>query len=317
MGAVQSAKSPSLIRRLHVTVTTGVSFAVAFALSYDSRFSELIRRPFWKIVYNAVANDFLPAGVMKFVNLGYLGDASELDGENSSDIANRVSERLYDRVVGDTDLAGRKVVEVGCGGGAGTAHVARAYHPASVVGVDLNKDLIAWCRDQNDASNLTFLQGDAQDLPIESNSVDVVINIESSHCYPSRLSFFEEVARVLRPGGTFLFADIMHANGRKEADIADAQLGEVGLVIEDRVDITPNVLIARDVVSRSTFSSEIRDAMSSLVVPLVEESLCLAGTKNYKRLASGWVLYLHWIARKPTEDSIALSVPGAIGVTHS
>jgi SAM-dependent methyltransferase len=41
-----------------------------------------------------------------------------------------------------------------------------------------------------------------------TESFDAVINVEASHCYPSLPRFLAEVARVLRPGGHFLYADV-------------------------------------------------------------------------------------------------------------
>jgi fatty-acid O-methyltransferase len=270
----------------------------------DSRISRLVRRPLWNLFYSAGRRDFLPREVMAFLNLGYLADPGELGAEDTADIGDRVSERLYDQVVGDTDLAGRRVVEVGCGPGGGSAHLTRAHRPASFIGVDINKDMIAWCREHHDVANLQFQQGDAQDLPIASDSVDVVINVESSHCYPSRSRFFEEVMRVLRPGGLFLFADLIFPIGKRDgSDVVGAQLSEAGLTIEDCIDIAENVLAARDAVSRSlAFRSRLQDGVPSLLVPLTEEALNLTGTRNYSKLASRQVRYLQWRASKPNEN---------------
>ena len=54
---------------------------------------------------------------------------------------------------------------------------------------------------------LTFVQGDAENLPFPDATFDAVINVEASHCYPHFSRFLTEVARVLRPGGDFLYAD--------------------------------------------------------------------------------------------------------------
>jgi SAM-dependent methyltransferase len=53
-----------------------------------------------------------------------------------------------------------------------------------------------------------------------------VINIESSHCYPSLPRFLAEVARVLRPGGHFLYADLRPrvCIAEWEAALADAPM---------------------------------------------------------------------------------------------
>ena len=281
----------------------------------DRRLSRLVRRPIWNRLYSACCRDFISKGLMAFLNMGYLTDTNELGAGDIPDIADRVSERLYSQVVGDTELDGRTAIEVGCGPGGGSAYMARTYRPASFTGVDLNKDMIAWCREHYDMPNLQFLQGDAQDLPIESNSVDAVVNVESSHCYPSRLRFFEEVKRVLRPEGSFLFADLVLIEGDRDAPGAvSALLNEAGLVIEDCIDITGNVLAARDAVSRSsTFLSRIRDSVPSLMLPFVEDALNLSGTTFYKKLASGQTRYMQWKASKPSESRAISGVAETAG----
>jgi ubiquinone/menaquinone biosynthesis C-methylase UbiE len=276
----------------------------------ESRFSKAIRRPLWKQHYNKTCRDYLSQGNGKFLDLGYLADAGELDAEGDVDIADRASERLYEQVAGQVDLGGRSVVEVGCGSGAGSAHLTRTYHPASYVGVDLSEGMIEWCRDQHDLPNLSFMQGDAQNLPIASDSVDAVVNVESSHCYPSRLKFFEEVARVLRPGGSFLFADLIERRNMRtssEAVVAVSDmLSEAGLRIEDCTDITKNVMAAREAVSRSpSFRSSLQAGMSPWLVPFAEESLLLTGTRSYERMASGELPYIRWRASKPGGDTAA------------
>jgi SAM-dependent methyltransferase len=310
-GSPAMRKRRGAFREPHVALTN----TLTDALLYDSRFSRLLRRPVWNRMYSACCRDFLAKGVMNFLNLGYLADSSELGGEDVDDIADRVSERLYRQIVGDTDLKGRTAIEVGCGPGGGSAFMASTYGPASFTGIDLNKSMIAWCREHHDVHNLQFRQGDAQDLPIESSSVDAVINVESSHCYPSRLRFFEEVVRVLRPGGAFLFTDLVVCDGDQEGPSAvSALLTEAGMVIEDCIDITRNVLAARDAVSRSApFLSRMRENVPSLMLPVAEDALNLSGTRFYNRLASGQTLYIQWKASKPAPSSVGAVVAETAG----
>ena len=261
--------------------------------------------------YSDVCRNLRANDPMTFLNLGYLDDPGSVD-DAGIDMSDRMSERLYDRIVGDADLAEREVVEVGCGAGAGSAHMARTHRPASLVGVDINKDMIDYCREHYDLANLQFLQGDALDLPITSDSVDVVINVESSHCYPSRARFFEEVARVLRPGGSFLFADLIFANGRSDGlDVVSAELGDAGLTIEDRIDITENVLAARDAVSKSSFRSRIVADKPPLKAAVTEDMMFLTGSRNYKQMASRKVQYAHWRTVKPPASPVVAGMAEA------
>ena len=63
----------------------------------------------------------------------------------------------------------------------------------------------------------SFFVDDAQNLTqIESDSIDVLLNIESAFHYPDKVSFLSEVHRVLKPGGEFLIADILSTRKKRE-----------------------------------------------------------------------------------------------------
>lgn len=55
---------------------------------------------------------------------------------------------------------------------------------------------------------MRFVHGDAEELPFEDGSVDLLVNIESSHTYPDLGKFLREVERVLRPGGLLTHIDV-------------------------------------------------------------------------------------------------------------
>jgi len=112
-------------------------------------------------------------------------------------------------------------------------------HPASYTGLDLNPAGIAFCRKRHNVPGLDFVQGDAENLPFPDQSFDAVINIESSHCYPRFPRFLAEVARVLRPGGHFLYADL-----RADVCIGDweAELAGAPIRLRSHADIKMHVL---------------------------------------------------------------------------
>jgi ubiquinone/menaquinone biosynthesis C-methylase UbiE len=284
-------------------------------LSHEWRISKRIRRSAWNRVYSACAQDFLPTGVMSFLNLGYLADPGELGDHDSADISDRLSELLYDRLVADVQLKGLEVAEVGCGPGGGSAYLTRTYSPSSFTAIDINKDMVAWGSEHHREANLRFVQGDAMELPIDSNSVDVLLNLESSHCYPSRLRFFEEVMRVLRPGGFFMFADLLADPGStEEADLVSAQLSEAGLVIENRTDITKSVVASRDALSGSNaFRAHLERNVQPEHLRVIEDSLFMVDTPVYNQMAAGKVPYVHWRTAKPAEDIGALDIGASKG----
>jgi len=124
------------------------------------------------------------------------------------------SEQLYylalrDLPDGVDGCAGRAVLEVGCGTGEGLNFLSRLVPGARMTGLDLSPKAIARAEATlARGESLRFVHGDAEKLPFDDSSVDVLINIESSHTYPDLGRFLHEAARVLRPGGTLSHIDV-------------------------------------------------------------------------------------------------------------
>lgn len=175
---------------------------------------------------------FLPLGTRQvgdhvvFFNFGYEEDPPMALPLSESDEPNRYCIQLYHQTASQVDLTGKEVLEVSCGAGGGASYIARNLGPASYTGLDLNPASIDLCRAKHRLPGLQFVQGDAQNLPFPDESFDAVVNVEASHQYPDFRGFLAEVARVLRPGGHFLYTDSRRnpVVAEWEAALADAPL---------------------------------------------------------------------------------------------
>jgi ubiquinone/menaquinone biosynthesis C-methylase UbiE len=154
---------------------------------------------------------------------------------DESDEHNRYSIQLYHRTATQVDLAGKKVLEVSCGHGGGASYLMRTQHPASYTGLDLNADGVAFCKKRHTLPGLDFVEGNALDLPFPDDSFDVVLNVEASHLYPDVPRFLAEAARVLAPGGHFLYADFRRRRDFAEWDAALAN-APLRLLSKDVID---------------------------------------------------------------------------------
>ena len=114
----------------------------------------------------------------------------------------------------------KEILEIGCGNGVQALYINASHYPLKITGIDLNKANIEIAngeRDRRNMHNVQFFVDDAQNLTqIPSNSVDVLINIESAFHYPDKPAFLKEVHRVLKPEGQFLIADILTSRIKKE-----------------------------------------------------------------------------------------------------
>ena len=158
-----------------------------------------------------------------FLNYGYEEDPPMALQLASSDEPDRFPIQLYHRTATQVDLAGKEILEVSCGHGGGASYLMRTLHPKSYTGLDLNTVGIEFCRRRHTLSGLSFVHGNAENLPFPDQCFDAVINVEAAINYRDVPRFFAEVQRVLRLGGRFLYADIRYADeiATWEADLAD------------------------------------------------------------------------------------------------
>ncbi len=201
-----------------------------------------LNQALWRVAYELLASRF-PMPEWAFMNYGYtalppLTDSPELD---PSDEPDRYCIQLYHQVASRVDLTGSTLLEVGSGRGGGLSYVKRYLRPSLAIGVDLSAVAVRLCNRHRAVAGLVYDHGDARALQFPDSSFDAVLNVESSHCYPSMETFISEVHRVLRPGGHFLFADF------RPAEVLPAlhrQLCGCGLRVVEKEVITPNVLEA-------------------------------------------------------------------------
>ena len=103
---------------------------------------------------------------------------------------------------------GVRVVDLCCGDGYFTAPLSRLVQPAEVIAVDLSADMLRMAKAEvaaSGADNVTFVEGDAGDLPdLVNEPVDLVIIGNTFHGVPDQTEMAQAVREVLEPGGHFV-----------------------------------------------------------------------------------------------------------------
>ncbi|HEX3299499.1 MAG TPA: methyltransferase domain-containing protein [Actinomycetota bacterium] len=101
---------------------------------------------------------------------------------------------------------GDRLLDVGCGTGAASRRAAAVA--GSVVGADLSSEMLKEARQlARGIDNVTFVQADAEALPLEDASFTAILCTNSFHHYPNPAAAIGEMARVLVPGGRLLVGD--------------------------------------------------------------------------------------------------------------
>jgi ubiquinone/menaquinone biosynthesis C-methylase UbiE len=268
------------------------------------KFNQGIQKHMYRYMNHRFGDDVL------FMNWSYEEDPPVALTLDADDEPNRYPIQLYHFTATQAgDLAGKLVLEVGCGRGGGASYLTRALAPASYVGLDLNTAGIEFCRRRHRVPGLEFVQGDAENLPFPGESFDAVINIESSHCYPQFGRFLSEVGRVLRPGGMFLYADARprFAHAQWEAELA----GAPGMRVVSRRDIDVEVLRGMGLNSAQMLRTA-DSLVPGAVRWMARKAAPARGSKIYQDLESGRLGYRMYCLVKATCGACAHTSGSAV-----
>ena len=246
--------------------------------------------------YNAVSQQLNATEFGKhayFLNFGYVADGSPECSvvALAPRVLNRNCVKLVLETIGACPIAGRNVLDVGCGRGGTIWVLNRFFTPQASTGVDLSPQAVAFCRATHRFANAHFFDGDAETLAFDAESFDVVTNVESSHSYPDIEAFYREMFRLLKPGGHFLYTDLLDVG---IFDSNRAFLQSVGLQMEHERDITRNVLLSCDETAR-VHQGAFRPDNDRLIA---DNFLGVPGSRVYESMRTGSSAYRIYRFRK-------------------
>jgi arsenite methyltransferase len=169
--------------------------------------------------------DFIfPTGRAWVLDLGYppelVDRLPEAAAESFAGVANPFALGTLQR--------GEAVLDVGSGAGTDSLVAAQMVGAdGTVTGLDMTPEMLRKARAaaaEMGATNVAFIEGEAESLPFEDESFDVVLSNGVIDLAPDKDVVFSEIHRVLRPGGRIQIADVTIQNpvseeGRRKIDL--------------------------------------------------------------------------------------------------
>jgi ubiquinone/menaquinone biosynthesis C-methylase UbiE len=122
---------------------------------------------------------------------------------------------IYDRLL---VLDGKHILELGCGGAEITRNIAIAGANRRITALEVDETAHGKNVQITDLPNVTFGLAGAQDIPLENETVDVVLMFKSLHHVPVELmdQAMREISRVLKPGGLAYISEPIFAGAFNE-----------------------------------------------------------------------------------------------------
>ncbi|MBI5541515.1 MAG: class I SAM-dependent methyltransferase [Bacteroidia bacterium] len=251
------------------------------------------KKLFWRVFYNYIGT----IGILKkarFLNHGIIEDHENITMDQFNPLLFRkLSQNLYLHLMREAEINGKNYMEIGCGRGAGLELLMNTYKPAKAVGVDISDTNIRYGKKINKGNGVQFIRGDAEKQIFPDKSFDVVLNLESSHCYASKMNFYKNVKNILKDDGTFLYSDLFwfdHLTLEMEK-----QFEEIGLYIVKKEDITKPIMRSIELQSKIRMHYVKGKATPN---KKLSDMVALPGTPLYDGLTNGTIKYLFYVLKK-------------------
>jgi len=124
--------------------------------------------------------------------------------------------------------SGNIVLDLGSGAG-NDCFVARDIvgEQGFVYGLDFTEEMNTLARKNKQKlgyTNMEFVQGDIEEMPFENDKVDVIVSNCVMNLVPDKQKAYQEVHRVLKPGGHFCISDIVYSGTMPEGFLKQAEL---------------------------------------------------------------------------------------------
>lgn len=253
-----------------------------------------MKQEFFSALYQSSANiDFLLGNKRKFMNLGLSEKPSKeinpIDSKDTHHIS--LYMKLLDMAPNIYENAKNiSAIEIGCGRGGGCYVMKNYFSIPDTTGVDLSSANIRLAK--RFVPEGKFIVSDAVEFKTDKK-FDLVLNLESSHRYSSRLIFFKNVASMMKEDASFVFGDMIRKN---ELEEVEKMIKDSGLKIIKTETINQGVVQSIEQNSKKQYPIATR--FPGLFPRRLHSFFVTVHSRAYNRLKNGDVLYNLYLLKK-------------------
>jgi len=117
-------------------------------------------------------------------------------------------ENLMDEILAFFPYKEGNIADIGCGPGATTRYLLKFFRSEEITGVTTDRKSFKKCREK--APQVNFIVMNLPDLKLPSDFFDYVIWVKGFDRFDTKYQLFQEVFRILKPGGQFVCFDVLH-----------------------------------------------------------------------------------------------------------
>jgi len=136
-------------------------------------------------------------------------------------------------IVDNTEIAGKEVLDIGCGLGGPGVLLASEHGAASVIGIDIQREQVerasALAASKRMAGKVSFRLVEPGPLPFDEAAFDVVFSDGVIVQIPDKRALFEQIYRVLRVGGSFVAGDFLTGVDADSSELISEHRENTGL----------------------------------------------------------------------------------------
>jgi ubiquinone/menaquinone biosynthesis C-methylase UbiE len=104
------------------------------------------------------------------------------------------------------------ILDLGAGDGYLTGYLSKIYPKAKIYALDNSKSMLS----EHTNGKVKIINSEGHNIPLESDSVDLIVSLATFHHVKKKYETFEEVKRILAPKGVFIIADVMDKTNPQE-----------------------------------------------------------------------------------------------------